>query len=187
MNKTIYLLIVSFVVINVLGCAHPPVVEPIQGGDYDMTCVELAIAITDAKHFKADAKSKKGFTGGNVARGVLLWPTILGSYSNINEAITAADNRIAHLTRIKEEKCGHMAEYVESTDGNIKTGGKEELLLWTKVSEKNTTDMYEIYLSMYPNGIFSEDAQKKLDELGIEKQDENIENKEEELKEAEKE
>ena len=179
MNKTISLLIVSFIIINVLGCAHPPVVESIQGGDYDMTCVELAIAITDAKRFKTEAKSKKGFTGGNVARGILLWPTILGSYSNINEAIVAADNRIAHLSRIKEEKCGHMAKNGEPSDGNIQTGGKEELLLWAKVKEKNTIDMYEIYLSMYPNGIFAEDAQKKFNEIDMQKQDENIENEEE--------
>jgi len=70
-------------------------------------------------------------------------------------------------------------ETVEPSDKNIQTGSKDELLLWVKVKEKNTTDMYEIYLSMYPNGIFAEDAQKKLNELGIEKQDENIENKEE--------
>ena len=179
MNRTICLLIISFVTVNLLGCAHPPVVESIQGGDYDMTCVELAIAITDAKRFKTEAKSKKGFTGGNVARGILLWPTILGSYSNINEAIQAADNRIAHLSRIKEEKCGHMSENMESSEENIQTGSKEELLLWVKVEEKNTTDMYEVYLSMYPNGVFKEDAQAQLNELNTQKQDENIENKDE--------
>jgi len=170
-NRTFCLLIVSLTIINLLGCAHPPVVESVQNGDYDMTCVELAMAITDAKRFKAEAKSKKGFTGGNVARGILLWPTILGSYSNINEAIAAADNRIAHSSRIKEEKCGHMAENVEPSDGNIQTSGKEELSLWTKVKEKNTIDMYEIYLSMYPNGIFVGDAQEKLNELNMQKQD----------------
>ncbi len=177
MHRTICLLIVSFIIINVLGCAHPPVVESVQSGDYDMTCIELAMAITDAKRFKAEAKSKKGFTGGNVARGILLWPTILGTYSNVNEAIMAADNRIAHLSRIKQEKCGHMAENIEPSDENIQTGGKEELLLWAKVKEKNTIDMYEIYLSMYPNGIFAEDAQVKLNELNVLKQDGNIENK----------
>ncbi len=165
MNRTICLLIVSLTIINLLGCAHPPVVESVQSGDYDMTCVELAMAITDAKRFKAEAKSKKGFTGGNVARGILLWPTILGTYSNVNEAIQAADNRIAHLSRIKEEKCGHMAENMEASDKNIQASSKDELLLWVKVIEKNTTDMYEVYLSIYPNGIFVEDAQTKLNEL----------------------
>jgi hypothetical protein len=104
-NRTICLLIVLFIIINLLGCAHPPVVEPVQSGDYDMTCIELAMAIADAKRFKEEAKSKKGFTGGNVARSMLLWPTLIGSYSNINEAIAAADNRIAHLSHIVEEKC----------------------------------------------------------------------------------
>ncbi len=175
MHRTICLLIVSFIIINVLGCAHPPVVESVQSGDYDMTCIESAMAITDAKRFKAEAKSKQRFTRGNVARGILLWPTILGTYSNVNEAIMAADNRIAHLSRIKEEKCGHMAENVEPSDGNTQTSGKEELLLWVKVKERNTIDMYEIYLSMYPNGVFAEDAQSKLDELNLQKQGESKE------------
>lgn len=72
-----------------------------------MTCEELAMAIAEAKRFKAEAKSEKGFTGDNVTRALLLWPTILGTYSNANEAIQAADNRIVHLSRIKEEKCGN--------------------------------------------------------------------------------
>jgi len=101
------LLIVSLIIVNLLGCANPTVVEPVQDGDYQMNCTELTIAIADAKRFKAEAKSEKGFTGNNVTRGILLWPTILGTYSNANEAIRAADNRILHLTRIKEEKCGH--------------------------------------------------------------------------------
>ncbi|MGR3303295.1 MAG: hypothetical protein ACUZ8I_12440 [Candidatus Scalindua sp.] len=177
MKKTTCLLVASLIITNLLGCAHPTIVESIQTGDYDMTCIELTMAITEAKRFKAEARTKKGFTGGNVARGILLWPTILGTYSNVNEAVQAADNRIAHLSRIKEEKCGHMAENTEPSDKNIQVSSKEELLLWVKVKENNTTDMYEIYLSMYPNGIFGEDAQTKLNELNMQKQDENIENK----------
>ncbi len=107
MNRAISLVIVSVIIINFLGCASPTVVEPVQGGDYDMTCSELTMAIADAKRFKEEAKAEKGFTRGNVARGVLLWPTILGTYSNANAAIQAADTRIVHLSNIKEKKCGH--------------------------------------------------------------------------------
>ncbi len=75
-----------------------------------MTCDELTKAIEDARQFRKEAHSKKGFTGGNVARGVLLWPTILGTYSNANEAIHAADARIVHLSHIKAEMCGAKSE-----------------------------------------------------------------------------
>ena len=33
MNRTICLLIVSLIIINLLGCAHPPVVESVQSGE----------------------------------------------------------------------------------------------------------------------------------------------------------
>ena len=164
MNRIICLLIVLLTIINLLGCAHPTVVESVQGGDYDMDCVELTISIAEAKRFKAEAKTKKGFTGGNVARGILLWPTILGTYSNVNEAVHAADNRITHLTRIKEEQCGH------------KPGGDDEILLWEKVKEKNTIEMYEIYLSVYSKGTFAEVAQLELHKLNT--QNENMDDKE---------
>ncbi len=163
MYRKICLLIVSLIIINLLGCANPTVVESVQSGDYDMECIELTMAIAEAKRFKAEAKSKKGFTGGNVARGILLWPTILGTYSNVNEAVHAADNRITHLTRIKEEKCGH------------KPGGDDEILLWEKVKEKNTIEMYEVYLSVYPKGTFAEVAQLELRKLNT--QNENMDDK----------
>jgi hypothetical protein len=55
MNRTISLLIVSLIIIDLLGCAHPTVVDPIQDGDYDMDCVELTLAIAEAKYFKREA------------------------------------------------------------------------------------------------------------------------------------
>ncbi len=165
MYRTIYLLlIISLIIINLLGCANPTVVESVQSGDYNMDCVELTMAIAEAKHFKAKAKSKKGFTGGNVARGILLWPTILGTYSNVNEAVQAADNRIIHLSRIKAEKCGH------------EPGEYDEILIWEKVKEKNTIEMYEVYLSVYPKGTYAEAAQLELRKLNKQKQNKDTEN-----------
>ncbi len=164
MNKTTCLLIVSLIIINLLGCAHPTVVDPVQDGDYDMDCVDLTLAIAEAKHFKREAQSKKGFTGGNVTRGLLLWPTILGTYSNVNEAVHAADNRITHLTHIKHEKCKH------------RPSSNDENLIWEKVKEKNTIEMYEVYLFMYPTGSFVEIAQLELSKLN--KQKDKMDNKE---------
>ncbi len=166
MNRTTCLLILSLNIINLLGCANPTIVETVQNGDYDMDCVELTMAIAEAKYFRKEAQSEKGMTGGNVTRAILLWPTILGTYSNANQATQAADTRIVHLSRINEEKCGHQP------------GENDEVLFWEKVKEKNTIVMYKVYLSVYPEGTFAEDAQSKLNELNMQKQDENIENKE---------
>ncbi len=110
MYKPILLLFVSLIIINLIGCAHPTVVEAVLDDDYTMTCDELTKAIEDARQFRKEAQSKKGFTGGNVTRGILLWPTILGTYSNANEAIHAADARIVHLSHIKAEKCGNKLD-----------------------------------------------------------------------------
>ncbi len=166
MNRTTCLIILSLIIINLLGCANPMVVETVQNGDYDMDCVELTMAIAEAKYFRKEAQSKKGMTGGNVTRAILLWPTILGTYSNANEAIQAADTRIVHLSSIKAEKCGHQP------------GENDEVLFWKRVKEKNTIVMYKVYLSVYPEGTFAEAAQLELNELNMQKQDENIENKE---------
>ncbi len=113
---------ISFVIINLLGCANPTVVETVQHGDYAMACEELTMAIEDAKRFRREAQSKKGFTGGNVTRAILLWPTILGTYSNANEAVQAADTRIVHLSRIKAEKCENKPDYyTENIDPSYKS------------------------------------------------------------------
>jgi hypothetical protein len=92
------------VVLCFIGCANPTMVQSIQNGDYSMTCEELAIELAEANRLKQEAVSKKGFTGGNVARSILLWPTVLGTYSNANQAINAADIRMSHLARIQHEK-----------------------------------------------------------------------------------
>ncbi len=123
MHKPICLLIISLIIINLIGCAHPTVVEIVLDDDYTMTCDELTKAIEDSRQFRKEAQSKKGFTGGNFTRGILLWPTILGTYSNANEAIHAADTRIVHLSHIKAEKCGSN---LESPAENIELSNKSK-------------------------------------------------------------
>ncbi len=123
MYKPIFLLFVPLIIINLIGCAHPTVVETVLDNDYTMTCDELTQAIEDTRQFRKEAQSKKGFTGDNVTRGILLWPTILGTYSNANEAIHAADTRIVHLSHIKAEQCGNK---LESPAENIELSNKSK-------------------------------------------------------------
>ncbi len=42
MYRTIYLLpIISFIIINLLGCANPTVVETVQDGDYAIGNIQM--------------------------------------------------------------------------------------------------------------------------------------------------
>lgn len=89
------------------ACASPTVVQPIKPGDAELSCAQLQNEVADADKFKKDAEAEKGVTGGNVARTILLWPTVVGTYMNANEAIAAAENRKVHLTNIMNQKgCG---------------------------------------------------------------------------------
>ena len=86
------------------GCATPHVVDEQQVADDNLTCSELDQAITEAKDFEQKARDEKGVTGTNVMAGILFWPAIIGTYSNANEAIEAAEDRQEHLQDMKEEK-----------------------------------------------------------------------------------
>ena len=88
----------------VAGCATPTVVQTVKPGDSGLSCAQLQNEFSDAEQFRKKAESEKGVTGGNVARALFFWPAILGSYSNANEAISAADARKVHLANLMESK-----------------------------------------------------------------------------------
>ncbi len=86
------------------GCATPHVVEETKTSDKDLSCTSLQSEIDEAKRFEQQAREEKGFTGTNVAAGLLFWPAIIGTYANANEAIEAAQERQEHLLKIFNEK-----------------------------------------------------------------------------------
>ena len=43
-------------------------------------------------------------TGTNVAAVIFFWPAMIGTYSNANEAIAAADSRKIYLTSLSTQK-----------------------------------------------------------------------------------
>jgi hypothetical protein len=101
--KKLYIAIA--VTILVSACASPTVVQTVKPGDAGLSCPQLQNEFADAERFKKEAESEKGVTGGNTAR-LLLWPLILGTYMNANEAISAAENRKIHITNIMmQQKC----------------------------------------------------------------------------------
>lgn len=88
----------------VTACASPTVVQSVKAGDNGLTCAQLQNEYQDAEQLRAAADKEKGMTGGNVARAIFFWPAILGSFSNANEAIAAADSRKVNLANIMNMK-----------------------------------------------------------------------------------
>ncbi len=92
-----------FAALLLAGCATPTVVQTVKPGDNGLSCAQLQNEYVDAQKFRDEADKEKGMTGGNVARAILFWPAILGSYSNANEAMAAADARKVHLANLRNQ------------------------------------------------------------------------------------
>ena len=86
------------------ACAKPTVIDTVMPGDEKLACGQLQNAYAESKRLKKEASSEKGWTGENIARGLLFWPAIVGTSMNANEAINAADARMVHLANIMRTK-----------------------------------------------------------------------------------
>ncbi len=100
-SKTVALIASALLVV---GCASPTVTQAIKAGDTGLTCPQLQNDYQDADKLRETADKEKGLTGGNILRGLLFWPAILGSFANANEAIAAADSRKVNLANIMNQK-----------------------------------------------------------------------------------
>ena len=95
---------------SLTGCATPHVVQAVKMTDTAMTCAQIASESSDADRFRTAAQKEKGMTGTNVAAVIFFWPAMIGTYSNANEAIAAADARQVHLSNLAtQKKCGDVA------------------------------------------------------------------------------
>ena len=102
MKKTV--LAVSACALLLCGCARSVAVERVKLGDAQLTCAQLFTEIQEAEKFRKAAEDHKGFTGTNTAAAVFFWPALFVTYSDANEAIRAADERKANLTKLYSEK-----------------------------------------------------------------------------------
>ena len=80
-----------------LGCATPEVVPVKKIADNDLPCSALKEQLEEAKEFEKKAAEERTVTGGNVARTILFWPALVGTYVNSGDAIAAARARQEHL------------------------------------------------------------------------------------------
>ena len=104
MNKLISIILISGILLISSGCASPTVVKAVKPADNNLTCAQLINELSDMDNFIEEANEVKGVTGGNVARALIFPLAIIGSYSNANEAIAAAETRKVHLSSIMREK-----------------------------------------------------------------------------------
>ena len=76
--------------------------------------------MAESDRFRTDAQKEKGMTGTNVAAVIFFWPAMIGTYSNANEAIAAADTRKSNLMGLyNQKKCqdGDVSTTAERTTG----------------------------------------------------------------------
>jgi hypothetical protein len=89
---------------TLVGCATPEVTQVRKLSDKQSQCNELQRQIEDAKVLEKKAEEEKGWTGGNVVRGLFFWPAIIGTNMNANEAIQASKQRQDYLVDLMEQK-----------------------------------------------------------------------------------
>jgi hypothetical protein len=95
---------VSVCVLLMAGCARSVAVERRKIGDAELSCSQLLSEIQEAEKFRKAAEDNKGVTGTNTAAALLFWPALFVTYSDANEAIRAADERKANLTKLYSDK-----------------------------------------------------------------------------------
>lgn len=125
MLKPISWTIATTAVLLLTACATPHVVQVVKTTDVGLTCAQLNTEISEADRFRSDAQKEKGVTGTNVAAVILFWPAMIGTYSNANEAISAADTRKSHLVGLyNQKKCAEKNQ--ESDALSTTSSGKSE-------------------------------------------------------------
>ena len=153
----VLVLVLGLILLN--SCAKPTIVDVIMPGDEELNCGQLKNGVAETQRFKREAEAVKGGTGGNITRGLLFWPAIIGSYQNANEAIAAANNRKVHLFNIMRKKdCKGLGGFVVETTTVVQGD--------TKASEESITQELKSLNELYKSGVLTEEeftqAKKKL-------------------------
>ena len=86
------------------GCSTPKVIEVTRLSDRDLSCESLKDEYRYAEQAKKDAEDVKGVNGTNTAAAIFFPVGIIATYSNANEAISAADTRMMRLSDLMDKK-----------------------------------------------------------------------------------
>lgn len=110
----------------VSACTHDRV-EVSKVSDAQMSCAQINQEITDVKIARGDIKGKTGFSGRNVAMGLLFWPGVVVNEVNGNKADSAALQRIDRLVALSDQKgCAKQFDNNSSTEEVVETPAKME-------------------------------------------------------------
>ena len=133
MFRSIFITTFTATAILLTACATPHVVQAVKTSDIGLTCAQLDTEIAEADRFRSDAQKEKGMTGTNVAAVILFWPAMIGTYSNANEAISAADTRKSNLVNLySQKKCTERNQESDAI-GTVTVGKSEKKLAELKV------------------------------------------------------
>lgn len=138
------------------ACATPTVVQSVKPGDNGLSCAQLQNEYADAERFRSEADKEKSVTGGNVVRAILFWPAILGTASNANEAISAADSRKVHLANQMSQKNCSILAAPQSAD--IKASDPTQVAATTpQTQEVKLTELKYLYdAKLITNEVYAE-------------------------------
>ena len=91
--------------IFIVSCATPTVVNVVGPSDSSMTCGQLDSQIAIAIKYADDAKKEKDMGTGTNVSALLFWlPGLWATHRNVEEAVDAANRRAEHLSRLKTQK-----------------------------------------------------------------------------------
>lgn len=86
------------------ACAKPHVVDVVQPYDEELNCAGLKAEMAKLDTFRAEAEKEKGVTGGNAMRALVFPIGIWATYENVNDAVSAANQREVYLTGLMTKK-----------------------------------------------------------------------------------
>jgi len=93
------------ILIFLFSCATPHVVSVVGPNDSSMSCSQLDTEISIAQNYVRDAKREKSLGTATNVEALLFWlPGMVATQMNANEAINTANERTAHLSRLKAKK-----------------------------------------------------------------------------------
>ena len=91
--------------IFIVSCATPTVVNVVGPTDSSMTCNQLDTQIAIAIKYADDARKEKNMGTGTNVGALLFWlPGLWATHKNVEEAVDAANRRAEHLSRLKAQK-----------------------------------------------------------------------------------
>ena len=147
------------------ACATPTVVQSVKPGDSGLSCAQLQNEYVDAERFRAEADKEKSVTGGNVVRALLFWPAILGTASNANEAMAAADSRKVHLANQMSQKNCSIPGISQTVDNKVSDPTQANTVSGAPTNEINSQKLRDLQALRKDGVITEEEFQKKRQPL----------------------